>query len=155
MSSFIFAFLAIIGFCVVFESPLKCCIPASLIGATGWIVYLALGRENIYVAGFMASVVIAIFSDGCAVWLKVSTTSLFVPGILPIVPGTAIYRAVSYFVKGKYSAAGKNFVDAVMLSGSIALAIVIVDYVFYLIRDQMYRGDRSSVKCKTGDKIDH
>lgn len=134
---FIFSFLAVLGFCIVFETPFKCCVWASLTGAAGWIVYLVTlaASSNLYGACFASAVVVSIASDVLAVRLKTPATVLFVPGILPIVPGTAIYQAVYYFVSGKYDLARKNLVDAAMISGAIALSIVLVDCVYHLLRD--------------------
>lgn len=123
------AFLAVICFCVVLGVPKKFVTLAGLTGAIGWIVYLIF--INLGISTIMASLVsalfVAIISAIISKLMKTVINILFVPGILPIVPGVAMYKVAYYILANDVEMVKKYFYETILIAGAIALAIFAVE----------------------------
>ena len=51
--NFFFSFLATVGFSIFFNSPKKSLLPAGIIGAIGWTVYLTLQKTLFYLISLL------------------------------------------------------------------------------------------------------
>jgi len=144
----LFSFLAIAAFAVLFEAPKKMLVVGGAVGAVCWCVYLLMLKIGfgVYAANLIAAVAAAVLSDILAFRLRQPSTVFFIPGVLPIVPGASIYYAVYYFALGDRSQSLKNFVDAVMISVMIALAIFFVEPVFRMIWSHRLKRNGSETK---------
>ena len=131
----LFIFLAVSAFCVLFEVPVKLVPVGGLIGAVCWFVYLVMIEVGLglYAANFIAAIAVAILSDILAFWLKQPAPMFFVPGILPIVPGSSLYYTVYNFAVGNHAEAQAFFIKSVNISVLIALSIFFVDSLFRII----------------------
>lgn len=131
----LFIFLAVSAFCILFEVPIRLVPLGGVVGAICWFVYLLMINTGLglYAANFIAAVTVAVLSDLLAMWLKNPAPMFFVPGILPIVPGSSLYYTVYNFAVGNHAEAQTYFVKAVNISVIIALSIFFVDSIFRLI----------------------
>lgn len=135
MSVFIFqsfaAAVAVYFFAILLDSPKRALFHAALTGGIGWFVYLiVLEVSGKPLATLLAGILIALLSQYFARMLKTPTTVYFLPGFIPIVPGEAIYRAVFSFIEEDYSAAQVFLNEALLIAGTIAVAIFVVDSFF-------------------------
>ncbi len=120
------AFLAVVGFCFILEVPKRHILSTSLVGAIGWLVYLLVVDEvDVVWATFIASLVIDICAQILARIMKTPVTIFLIGGILPLVPGSHIYRTISIIISGEQGY--DMLVRTLMIAGAIALAIFIVD----------------------------
>ena len=131
----LFIFLAVSAFCVLFEVPLKFVPVGGIVGALCWFVYLLMIRFGLglYASNFIAAVSVAILSDTLAYVMKQPAPMFFVPGILPIVPGSSLYYMVYNFAVGNHTEAQAFFIKAVNISVLIALSIFFVDSIFRVL----------------------
>lgn len=128
------AFLAVISFSLILELPRKHVALAGGIGAAGWLVYLLVDAAAGYViaAAFLSSLLVALASHIFARIFKTPVTVFLVAGILPSVPGTSIYRSVSYVISNNPQLSSHYLVETLQVSGAIAMAIFIMDSLFRL-----------------------
>ena len=99
----LWAFLACVGFGLVFNiqgvGVLICGVGAAL----GWLVYLLCGRllgEEIF-AAFAAAVAISAYAEVMARIRRCPVTGYLQVALLPLVPGAGIYYTMQYCVEGK------------------------------------------------------
>lgn len=130
------ALFATIALAIILGVPKKFTILVGLVGAIGWWVYLVLGygEERIVFRTFIAALIVACVSHSFARILKAPVTVFLISGILPLVPGTGMYRTVYHFITGNSSMVSYYFSQTLQLAGVIAIAIVIMDTIFRIIQ---------------------
>ncbi len=87
-------------------------------------------------ATFISAMVITILSQIGARILKAPVTVFLIAGILPLVPGTGMYRTVYYTIHNDGALANYYLRQTLMIAGAIALAIFIIDSVYRVITGQ-------------------
>jgi uncharacterized membrane protein YjjB (DUF3815 family) len=134
------AFVAIIAFAVYVEAPKKYLVFCGIIGAIGWLVYLvAIQRFEILSSNFLSALMIAFISHLFARAFKAPVTVFLISGIMTLVPGAGMYRAVSQILLGNRSLAMEYLQQTIQIAGVIALAIFIMDAVFRVLRIQKWK----------------
>ena len=125
------AFLAIIGFGLILHVPKNLLMAGGLAGAVNWFVYcLVIGSGGGEVpAALMCSIAAAASSHILARVKRAPVMVFLLPGILPTVPGAAIYRTVYYLSMGENGLAGTYLAETIQIAGAMALGIFIVDAV--------------------------
>ena len=123
------SFIAVLCFSVTLEVPKKYITTAGIIGAIGWIAYLVCVKLGLSVvlASFMSAFIVAIISVILAKILNTVTTIFFIPGILPIVPGVAMYKMVYSMINNNTNAIFYFLLQALFIAVGIALAIFLTD----------------------------
>lgn len=130
------AFLAILAFSVVMEAPRRYLPYCGLVGGVGWFVYLiSVDRWGIVMANFFGALAISMISHVFARMFKAPVTVFLIPGILTIVPGAALYRAVYQFFLGTHSVAAEYLLETIQIAGMIALAIFLIDSLFSILQN--------------------
>lgn len=144
------AFLAVGTIAVLNGVPVKYLIYSGTVGAAGWAVYLLMRLVELpeAMAMFVATLVVAIVSHIYARVLKAPVTLFLVCGILPLVPGVAMYRVVYYLLIADSVTAGHYAVTTVSVTGAIALAVFFVDTAFKLKRPKVWTTEFRSGKTK-------
>ena len=122
----VYAFFACAAFSVFFNLRRKWMPLACLGGALGWLVYLLLGWQSDVYAYFLATVVIAIYSEVMARVCHVPVTLFLTTGILPLVPGAGMYYTMKYCASGEMTMFIGTGIHTLALAGAIALGIVLV-----------------------------
>ena len=123
----VFSSLAIVGFALYFEIPRRYLLPVGLIALISWAVYLtsdSLGLSTAW-ASFFAALVSDFCAYFCARTLKAPVILFLLGGILPLVPGVGIYRAVYNMIYG--TAAAEVWIETLLITCAIALAIFVMD----------------------------
>ena len=109
--NFFFSFLATVGFSIFFNSPKKSLLPAGIIGAIGWT---------------LAATLISLLSEILARKMKFPAIIFVIPGILPLIPGLGLYNTMLSLVEGSYSNAISIGTDALFVSASIAMGVLLI-----------------------------
>lgn len=125
-----------LGFSYILEVPKKLLIHTSMIGAVGWLVYLAaiyFGNTTV-MASFWSAMVISLLSHISARILKSPVTVFLIGGILPLVPGAGMYRTAYSMIMETSADVYKNLQETLLIAGNIAIAIFIMDSVFRLLQ---------------------
>lgn len=129
------AFIAIVAFSVLMETPRRFLVHSGITGAVGWLVYLVVSEHmGIIWGNFISALVIAFISHFFARCLKTPVTLFLISGILTLVPGAAMYRTGYELFMGNMQAAGMYLSQTAQIAGVIALAIFIMDSVFLVLK---------------------
>lgn len=127
------AFFAVYMFAILMEVPMRHIPWAAATGAVGWWVYVMIRNEQpALVAAFVSTLVIALLSHILARFRKAPVTVFLVAGILPSVPGAAIYRCVYYLIRNESQVSTHYLIETLQIAGAIAMAIFIMDSFFRL-----------------------
>ncbi len=120
--------IAICGLYLVFDIQPRSMLFCGISAALSWAVYLIanlLGVSDIW-GSFFATLAVGLFSHISARVLKTPVIIFLVAGILPLVPGISIYKAVYAIMFGE-PGAGQTLLGAILTVGVIALAIFFID----------------------------
>lgn len=144
------AFLAVVTIAVLNGVPRKYLIYSGTVGAAGWAVYLFMRymETNEAMSMFVAALIVAVVSHVYARLLKAPVTLFLVCGILPLVPGVAMYRVVYYLLISDTVTAGHYAVTTASVTGAIALAVFFVDTVFKLKKPKFWTTEFRTSKAK-------
>lgn len=126
------AFLAILSFAILLETPKKYLGYAGFVGAVGWFVYLLAEKfgANAVLGSFLSALAIAFVSHLFARIFKTPVTVFLVAGILPTVPGAGMYRIVYYLIQKNTAMTDYYFTTTLEIAGVIAIALFLVDSLF-------------------------
>lgn len=128
------SFVATACFGVLFNAPKKSLLKCGFVGMVGWIVYFLLVNKQFdaVVASLIASSTIALISLVFAKIYKTPVIIFSVSGIIPLVPGGMAYDAMRHFVGNDYNTAMQLAAKAFMISGAIAVGLVVSEVLYQL-----------------------
>ena len=129
------AFLGALGFALLFGLHRRHLILASVGGMLTWGVYLLLyhALPVDFLANLTAAAFAVTFAEISAHWRKCPATLFLVPAIIPLVPGSSLYYAMSYAVQNDLSAAHVYGQKTLIATLAIAAGISFVT-VFHELR---------------------
>ena len=125
------AFIATVGFSIFFHVPKKELLWCGGIGALGWFIYLLCidFDSSPIVANFIAALIISEGSSLLAKHRKIPVTVLLIPGIIPVVPGAAMYQTMYSLLTEDYIAAlgyaSYAFQASAVIAGAIAFTTML------------------------------
>ncbi|MBO7728877.1 MAG: threonine/serine exporter family protein [Oscillospiraceae bacterium] len=116
------AFLGALGFALLFGLHRRHLLFAALGGMLTWGIYLLIHSflQSPFLANLAASVFAVSLAEALAHWRKCPATLFVVPAIIPLVPGSSLYYAMSFAVQNDMSAA--NTYGHQMLIAALAIA---------------------------------
>ena len=129
------AFLAILCFAIMLETPKKYIVFAGIVGAVGWFVFLfaeKMGASEVF-ATFLSALTIAFISHVFARVFKTPVTGFLIAGILPTVPGAGMYHIGYYLFQRDMDMMAYYITSVLQIAGVIAAAIFIVDGIFRVV----------------------
>ena len=97
----ILSFIATASFGIIFNAPKNTLFHCGVVGALGWVIYLAFTNQGVDVvpASFVASFVIAMIAHMYAKRFKTPMLIFSVAGIIPLVPGGMAYNTMRHVVE--------------------------------------------------------
>lgn len=123
------SFIAVVAFSIKLEVPKKYVCLTGTVGAIAWLTYLMckyLGLHDI-LSYFISTLVVAIVSMILSKILNVVSTIFLIPGILPTVPGVAMYKMIYSLINNNRGEATYYLLQSIFIAGGIALAIFITE----------------------------
>lgn len=144
----IFAFLGTFSFVLIFETPKKHYFLCSLIGMTGWMIYLLtlhFSTSKIF-ATFLASLVLSCLATLSSYVRRAPTTIFLICGIFTLVPGIGLYNVAYEFFLGENGIADSaSYVLKITLAIAfgIVIANTITSYFVLLYRKRKQKISRS------------
>lgn len=137
----VLSFFAAAGFVIVFNVPKRLLLKCGIVGMVSWTIFKGLTSYTVdeVVATVTATFVIAIISQIFAKWFRTPIIIFNVAGIMPLVPGGIAYAAMRYFVEHNYDAALHHATRVMLISGSIALGLVMSEIVNQTIRHAKWK----------------
>ncbi|MCE7791270.1 threonine/serine exporter family protein [Salipaludibacillus sp. CUR1] len=128
----VLTFAAIIGFGIIFSVPRRALLLGGGIGVVTWLVLqtgTAIGASSV-IATVMASLTAATIAHLLAKKIRIPVTTLSIPGILPLVPGSRAYFTMLSFVEGEYIQGLEYGVETMLQAGAIAAGLVLALSIF-------------------------
>ena len=125
------AFLGSLGFALLFGLHRQSLLPASLGGLLAWGVYLLTEAllHSAFLAALIASVLSLLYAELMARLQKKPATLFVVPAIIPLVPGSSLYYAMSSAVRGEMGQAraygSQTLLTALAIAAGISLVIAL------------------------------
>lgn len=116
-----------LGFSIYFRVREKNVVASTIGGIIAWVVYLLMFRLSggLFVSNFIAALIVYLYSEIMARVLKAPSNVFFVPGIIPLIPGGALYYTMSGIVNSDSEAFIENGIKTAESSFGIALGIVV------------------------------
>ena len=119
------AFVAAMGFGVLFNVPYRALFPSSFVGMlafSGQVVAHQL-HTPLEVAWFFGGLVSALTASAASRWLRLPTSIFIIPGFIPLIPGVAAFRTVLALANGDYAAGTASLARTVILVGALAAGV--------------------------------
>lgn len=131
------AFVAGIGFAIIYNIHGKNILISSLCGTLAYAVYLVacLFFETNFAPYFIAGVFIGLYSELAAYIFHTPVTVYLMPGIVPLVPGFTIYKTMEACLHGDISGFGTGVVDTLKIAGAISLGMIMASYLVKAIKN--------------------
>lgn len=122
------AFVAALGFAIIFNIKGSKVFFAALGGALGWFVYSIALKNNLstVAALFFSSIAFSIYSEIFARILKTPVTTLIVCCLIPLVPGAGMYYTMYTAVTGDAQEALQLGLNTIANAGTLALGVIFV-----------------------------
>jgi uncharacterized membrane protein YjjB (DUF3815 family) len=145
------AFFATIFFSILFNVNKTQLFLCGFVGASGWFTYLlslSFGINTV-VSSFLASFIVSIFSTILAINRKNPVTIYQIPGIIPIVPGAGMYKALFYLINDELYVASEYLVETIQIAATIALAMLTVYSIRQLLdKIKIYKYKNAKINTK-------
>lgn len=124
----LWAFIACMAFCILFNVHGGGIVFTSLGGALGWLVYLLVlaGNDSKAVAAFAAGVAISLYSEIMARVRKCPASGYLLIAFFPLVPGAGLYYTMKHFIDGDNAAFQTSGYDTLAMAGGLALGVLLV-----------------------------
>ncbi|WP_260459118.1 threonine/serine exporter family protein [Actinotalea ferrariae] len=119
--------LGVLGFALLFNSPLRMALGATAIGTVANVLRLELADVGVAMqaATMLATLVVGLLAAWVAPALRVPRITVSVPAVVIMVPGAAAYRAVVGLNDGDVDAAFGAGVQAMFVVVSIAIGLAV------------------------------
>ena len=118
------AFIGTAAFALLFGIDREHYVPAGVIGAIGWAVYLLLVRNcgaTPVAATLASSTLVCILSRMAAIPYRIPAQGFLLCGIFPLVPGAGVFWFTYYFTDSQFDLS----MQSGLLAGKVAIAIVL------------------------------
>ena len=128
------AFLGSGGFAMVFNVRVNLIFYASLGGGLGWVIFLLIEKitHNYFIACFVASAFCALYGEIMARIKKTPASVFFIPSVVPLIPGGALFYTMSYTVRSDFSKFSEYSSLTVQYALGIACGISLTWAVWYM-----------------------
>ncbi|MGM9942277.1 MAG: threonine/serine exporter family protein [Bulleidia sp.] len=132
----VYAFLASLGFAVLFNVPENRLFYAGIAGGIGGVAYSFCHMAGISEPAslFIASFCLSLASEILARILKCPSTMFLISALIPFVPGGAAYYTVFYIIEKEYERSLMYGLSTITQAGAIVLGCVIITSIFSMIR---------------------
>lgn len=130
------AFIACVGFCLLYNIHGKNILIASLCGTVAWAVYLIADwyTDSLCIPFFLSGISIALYSEIAAYIFKAPVTVYLIPGIIPLVPGLTIFRTMEACLTGNVDSFAQGLINTLKIGGSITIGLILMSSIFRLYR---------------------
>ena len=135
--SLISAYIACVGFGIIFHLRGKLLFITPIGGVLLWAVYLALEGpiESVVARSLIATMAAAIFCESIARIMKIPVTLFMIIAILPLVPGSGIYYTMLACTKSDWAQFSSKGLETLGVAGAIAVGMLLISSIFRMATD--------------------
>jgi uncharacterized membrane protein YjjB (DUF3815 family) len=128
---FLWAFLSILGFSVRVNLKGWKLLFLAIGGGLSWAFYLIIlfYSDSLLFSIFGATFLVCIYSEVFARVWKVPVSVFTTCVIIPLVPGSSLFYAMQAYISADYHTASQHIYKALLISGTIAMALAVVSSV--------------------------
>lgn len=144
------ALVGALSFAVLFNVAPRHLISGALCGLLTYAVYYTVEfftMGEAFPAAFVSTMVAALFAEITSRVRKAPTIVFLIPGVIPTVPGGALYRAMRALLLFDFSGAGEALLTTLQIGLGIAGGIMTVSIIFGSVMEKIKKG-----KIKANDK---
>lgn len=129
------ALLGSLGFAIIFKMKRRHLAAACIGGGTTWIVYLFCAHfgMDIFFANLIATLFASSYSEVMRKFCKTPRTVFVIPAVVPLIPGSSLYYAMSALVAEHKSLAADYALQTGLVAGAIAFGILLFTVVFHVV----------------------
>lgn len=144
----LYAFGASFAFAIVFNIPRSKLLYSAIGGMLGELgfVFCQLIFPNEILPYLAATITIALYAEVMARLTKSPTTIYLAVALIPQVPGGGIYYTMLYFIRGEIDRGISTGIKTLLISGVLAVGIIMVSSTVNLVRKVMLRSRIKSEK---------
>lgn len=126
----LWTFLATLGFAVLFEARGWHLFAAGAVGALAWALYLALAELGIGIAGanFGAAAAVTLCAEGLGFWTKRPVLTYLAPGLIPLVPGKALFSTMDAVVQKQPTEAARAGWETIVVAAALVVGVAAVSW---------------------------
>lgn len=137
----LYSFVGSLGFAIVFNIKGRKILYAGIGGALSQFSYSMLSYFNLsdITKYLFATVVIAIYAEVMARFVKSPAIVFLVPAIIPLVPGGMMYYSMEYCIAGKTSLFTDKLLETLGVAGALAMGILLVSSANKILRVRAIR----------------
>lgn len=137
----IYAFVACIGFSVIYNIHGFGMVICASGGSLGWLVYLlaTFVSQSDILRIFAAAMAVAVYAEVMARIRKCPVTSYLLVGIFPLVPGSGIYYAMEHAINGETEEFISTLMNTLGLAGALAVGALLVSSAVRLMNGKLQR----------------
>lgn len=135
------ATLGTLGFALVFRVRHWHLLWATAGGTVAWVCYAITTHAGggIFLSSLAGSLAVCLWSELMARWRKAPANIFLIPGIIPLLPGSALYYAMEGAIYSDMSVFTQKGIDALLGSVGIAGGILIASEIFRIILVVRYK----------------
>jgi len=123
----LFCFLATVCFAIVFNVPRSEFLTCGFVGTISWFVsFVFRDGGSLFLGIFLAACCVTLLSRVFARLRRSPLNLYLVPGIIPLVPGGAIYNTMYAVITGEQTSAVLIGINTLQTAGSICLGILTI-----------------------------
>lgn len=126
-----------LGFSIYFRVREKNVVASTFAGIIGWAIYLVIYHfsDELFLSNFIAAFVVYIYAEIMARVLKAPSNIFLIPGIIPLLPGGALYYTMHAIVEGEWKQILSEGEKTASITFGIAAGIVVGTVLFtYIVR---------------------
>lgn len=140
----LWAFLACVGFGLVFNIHGLGILICGFGGALGWLVFLlaiALGANDVF-SSFLAAMAIGAYSEIMARLRRCPVTGYLQVALLPLVPGAGIYHTMQYCVAGQTQLFLSTLLHTLGIAAALSVGAMLISSLLRALLPRIRRGGR-------------
>ena len=127
-SQFMLAFVATLGFAIIFRVPVRHIPACVIVGGLGWVTYLIsdYSMDSPVMGCFFGACMVGLCSMIAARLSKEAMTIFVIPGILCLVPGAKIFYTMEALLRSDVQDMAQIGIQTLMMAGAIALGLLVI-----------------------------
>ncbi len=124
---FLYAFAASVAFALIFHTPKRALFYNGVVGGIGWIVYRYLLHtyDGVLLAAIIAALIIGTLSAIFGTILKLPTLIIYIPSLIPLVPGGGMYYTMYYLILSEMDLFGAKALETTLIAIALATGIFV------------------------------
>lgn len=136
-----------LGFALFFSVNKKHVAAATIGGTLAWAIYLIVYNltKSLFIGNMIAAMVVCIWSELMARTLKAPANIFMIPGIIPLLPGGALYYTMDAMIQRNRNLFMRKGIETAIITVGIVAGIVAASIIFlYIVTATCKRMEKDS-----------